>query len=73
MTKKTLVALADYLRDSCGHCEPFTERQIEHLANFCNPQNPRFKRERWLAYVRGECGPNGGSVKQPRKSKAVAA
>ena len=23
-------------------------------------QNPNFDRERWLAYVAGECGPNGG-------------
>lgn len=33
------------------------------LASFCAAQNPRFNRERWLAYIAGEVGPNGGAVK----------
>lgn len=33
------------------------------LADFCQAQNPRFDRARWLAYIAGECGPNGGQVK----------
>jgi hypothetical protein len=60
MTKKNFIALGDYIRDSKPYCEPFTENQIEHLANFCHAQNPGFKRERWIAFIKGECGPNGG-------------
>jgi hypothetical protein len=30
------------------------------LADFCRTQNPRFDRERWLDYIAGKCGPNGG-------------
>ena len=61
MTKKLLIKLADYLRDTDGYCEPFTDQQIEHLANFCSASNPNFKRERWLGYIGGHCGPNGGA------------
>ena len=35
----------------------------EALADFCESQNPNFMRERWLDYIAGECGPNGGSIK----------
>ena len=58
MAKKELIALADYLRDTCGYCHPFTKEQIAHLATFCHASNPRFKRERWLGYIAGECGKN---------------
>jgi hypothetical protein len=34
------------------------------LADFCASQNSRFDRERWLGYIAGECGPNGGKVKK---------
>lgn len=63
MSKKHFVKLADYLRDTKLYCEPFTAAQIEHLANFCHSVNPAFKRDRWLDYIAGECGPNGGKVK----------
>lgn len=33
---------------------------VQHLADFCAAQNPHFNRERWIAYIAGECGPNGG-------------
>ena len=39
---------------------PFSEEAIQALAGFCASQNPAFKRKRWLAYIAGECGPNGG-------------
>jgi hypothetical protein len=61
VTKKDFIALADYLRDTCGYCEAFTPRQIGHLANFCHQQNPAFKRDRWMAFIAGERGPNGGA------------
>ena len=61
MTKKNFIRLADYLRDSKQYCEPFTSAQIEHLANFCHEQNHNFKRERWIDYINGQCGRNGGA------------
>lgn len=64
MSKKNFIALADYLKDTCGYCEPFTAAQVEHLANFCHAQNYRFNRERFIGYVKGENGPNGGSIRK---------
>lgn len=62
MTKKNFIVLAEWLKDEPGYCG-FSDIQIEYLANFCHSQNPRFNRERWLGYIRGENGPNGGKVK----------
>ena len=73
MTKKTLIALADSIRAYNSHAfragtniaSPlkFTHTQINALADFCAAQNPAFNRGRWLAYVAGDCGPNGGKRK----------
>ena len=60
MTKKNFIALADYLKDTVNYCPAFTPTQLEHLANFCHSQNPNFNRERWLRYIAGENGQNGG-------------
>lgn len=67
MTKKHFIALADMIREhnkraKGGNYDPFTESQIYMLAWFCADQNPHFDRERWLAYINGICGPNGGKV-----------
>ena len=56
MTKQHFLALADALRSN----GTFTPGHFEALANFCAEQNPAFDRERWLAYVTGDCAPNGG-------------
>jgi hypothetical protein len=61
MTKKHFIRFAQYLKDVDGYCEPFTSNQIKHLADFCHEQNPRFNRERWIDYINGLCGPNGGA------------
>jgi len=61
MTKKDFIKLAQYLSDTKQYCEPFTPKQIAHLADFCHQQNPNFKRERWIDYIAGSCGPNGGA------------
>ena len=65
MTKKNFIALADRLAEWQDNesIETFSERQIQMLADFCKSQNPRFDRSRWLAYIAGECGPNGGKIK----------
>lgn len=73
MSKKDFIALANYVRnmneragEGIDHTDPYTEIQLNHLADFCAAQNPRFKRKRWFAYIAGECGPNGGKVKVAR-------
>ena len=38
------------------------ECTVKALADFCQSQNSQFKRDRWLDYIAGECGPNGGKV-----------
>jgi hypothetical protein len=63
MSKKHFIALADAIKTA--NADPnfphFDARQIETLANFCRFSNPMFNRERWLAYIAGTCGPNGGA------------
>lgn len=68
MAKKHFIALADTVKDwqECakrGACDPFTEGQLTVLAGFCEEQNPRFIRSRWLGYIAGTNGKNGGKVK----------
>jgi hypothetical protein len=66
MTKKDFIALADEIRAvNTNACVPyhFTTCHLDVLADFCKSRNPSFDRERWLGYIRGECGPNGGKVK----------
>lgn len=68
MSKKDFIALADAIRTHNRHAAhmhetQFTQDQINALADFCKSQNGNFMRDRWLAYVAGECGKNGGSIK----------
>jgi hypothetical protein len=44
--------------------DKFTDEQINALASFCKEQNPAFMRDRWLSYIKGECGKNGGTIKK---------
>lgn len=71
MTKKDFIALADALRPVL-HVEHVSvdgvrtygpARIIDALADFCAGQNPQFKRDRWLAYVRGESIPHNGGAR----------
>jgi len=59
MSKKHFISLADMIRES-GLGTIFTWPIVEALADWCATQNDAFNRERWFAYIRGECGPNGG-------------
>ena len=69
MTKQDFIALADEIRDhnrasqQVGAYVPFTPVQLNTLAAFCSKQNSRFNHERWLDYIAGKCGPNGGAIK----------
>jgi nitroreductase len=65
MTKQHFIALADAIRSHNLYAsnQKFTADQLDTLAEFCYYANGRFNRERWLAYIAGECGPNGGARK----------
>jgi hypothetical protein len=65
MSKKHFIALANTIREHnrVFASKPFTPTAISALADFCQSSNPRFNRDRWLAYIAGECGPSGGKVK----------
>ncbi len=73
MTKKHFIALADAIREYNTQSFPhgtntasplqFTHTQTLWLADFCGQQNDRFDRERWLGYIAGTNGKNGGKVK----------
>jgi hypothetical protein len=64
MNKKMLIALADAIREANRYTNSkFNSQQIDTLADFCKAQNPAFKRDRWLSYIAGECGSNGGAIK----------
>jgi hypothetical protein len=87
MTKKHFIALADAVRQnkpagSMGGQSAFAEghdkgrlahwgRMVEVLADFCQSQSPKFDRERWLRYVSGEGGKNGGEVGTNGRRKAA--
>ena len=67
MTKKHFIALADFIKDhnrtAGSDRQKFTEHQIAMLSTFCDSQNPRFDRERWIDYINDSCGKNDGKVK----------
>lgn len=63
MTKKHFIALADAIREFNSNPEniPIDGTVIVMLMDFCQSQNPCFNRLRWLGYIAGTCGPNGGA------------
>lgn len=66
MTKKHFIALADHLRcDILGSTLNTEDKEyiFSSLAYFCASQNNQFKRDRWLGYIHGTNGPNGGRMK----------
>ena len=63
MSKKHFIALADAIRQFEGTEHEFSREQLYAMQSFCAACNPRFNAERWLGYIRGECGPSGGKVK----------
>ena len=67
MSKQDFVALADAIREhNKFEKDQFTEEQLDTLAAFCRRQNSAFMQDRWMDYVAGKCGKNGGAIK-PQK------
>lgn len=70
MSKRDFVALADAIKEhnrieqGIAGLHGFSMRELDCLARFCAWSNPNFLRDRWLDYIAGKCGPNGGNVKQ---------
>lgn len=70
MTKKHFISLADCMREAKPIASAESDRgrqwqkDVEALADWCGLENPRFDRSRWLSYIAGECGPNGGTIKK---------
>ena len=72
MTKKTFIALADSIREhnrikrnvfgANAERMCFNIEQVEALADFCQSQNSNFNRDRFLGYIAGTNGPNGGTL-----------
>lgn len=68
MTKKHFIEMADRLRGTRPG-ETYSadwdqwKRDVLAMAAFCRSQNAAFKKERWLDYIEGKCGPNGGKIK----------
>lgn len=64
MSKKDFIELADRISRTNKYGEPADKFNLSHLetiAEFCKWSNPAFKTERWLDYIAGKCGPNGGA------------
>lgn len=72
MSKCDFVALADVIREfnsfAPNPVNAFSSQQINRLADFCQSQNGNFKRDRWLEYIAGNCGKNGGTIKPPKRT-----
>lgn len=71
MSKKDFIALADALKAAgvgsvnfAPGVAPFHAGIVEALADFCQQQNPLFKRDRWLGYLTGQNGPGGGQIRK---------
>lgn len=67
MTKKHFIELADVIKRESSQNARFSDVQIETLATFCQNVNPRFNRSRWIGYIKGENGKNGGAIKQTKE------
>ena len=75
MSKKDFIELADAMRDmhadiqrdattpqiKAGRFDQW-QRTLNTMADFCKRQNSAFMRDRWLDYIAGKCGKNGGKV-----------
>jgi len=59
MSKKDFIRLADYLRGI-----ELSPNALQAICDFCRESNPRFMQDRFIGYLQGNCGPNGGAIKK---------
>ena len=76
MSKKDFISLANAIKGYNDGQAPLSNRgfdmeQISILASFCHTQNSAFKKDRWLDYIAGERGPNGGAIKPAKRERGV--
>lgn len=70
MSKKDFTAIADGIKEHNrinGRYSDFEEDQLEALMDVFKKIDPASDRERWLNYIAGTHGPNGGAVKKAVK------
>jgi len=69
MSKKHFIELANTMRETRPIASEDSDRfkqwmkDVIALADFCARQNSNFKRDRWLGFINGQNGPNGGTTK----------
>ena len=64
MTKKDYILVANVLRHLFAREKTFTTGDIlDALCDAFRQINPNFKRGRWIDYILGKCGPNGGTIR----------
>ena len=68
MSKKYFIALADALRaekpaDNWLNKKVQWDMDVRAICRVLAASNPRFNELRWMQYVNGQCGPNGGAIK----------
>lgn len=68
MNKKHFISLASHLR---GRRDLYSDPALEYLAEWLQTQNPAFKRQRWLDFIAGRCGPNGGRKTKRNQTNVV--
>lgn len=57
MTKKLIISLAKHI---INNRDQFSDEAIELIADWIASVNPAFLRGRFIGFINGENGPNGG-------------
>lgn len=66
MTKEDFISLADHIIGQARGAEAeevWNSATVYRLAGWLSARYPRFNRNRWLDYIAGKVGPDGGKVK----------
>jgi hypothetical protein len=69
MTKRDFVALADTLKGLEFDTATARQAALDIVADALVARYPEFNRDVWVRYSLGECGPNGGALRQGRRQR----
>lgn len=61
MSKKDFIALADHIK---ANLSTFTPEAVQSLADHMQSTYPAFKATRWIGYIYGNNGSNGGPIRK---------